>query len=148
MRYSKWVEKSKSNTMTSVKDLENFPPTVGFSTVLYASWRPYSTWLIGILSSYWPLPIPFLRPLSWILGKLSNAGKENHLPWESPHSRAANRLWLRWSWNKWIYLFLGKRVLLSYHDKEYSCSNYVSRYWLMNICSVRTFRAFCETKVI
>ena len=28
MRYSKWVEKSKSNTMTSVKDLENFPPTV------------------------------------------------------------------------------------------------------------------------
>ena len=28
MRYSKWVEKSKSNTMTSVKDLEKFPPTV------------------------------------------------------------------------------------------------------------------------
>ena len=28
LRYSKWVEKSKSNTMTSVKDLEKFPPTV------------------------------------------------------------------------------------------------------------------------
>ena len=35
MRYSKWVEKTKSNTMTSVKDLEKFPPTCRGSSAKY-----------------------------------------------------------------------------------------------------------------
>ena len=39
MRYSKWVEKSKSNTMTSVKDLEKFPPTVEAARLKYQACR-------------------------------------------------------------------------------------------------------------